>query len=175
MPGTFSTPPRVSDPDMHHGTCVTHVPWCMPVSLTTGFLWSRPRGDRSRHFRRMRSSQFYVSGKRPLVVDGRGDARNHVINGHSINVEWGFLSQFPTFRYFHNFSALSKHTLSHWISRLYLKGVATAQLRGHMSNMWFKESNRYFCKIEIFAYVEINGQSFSNTQPFFQNIQVSAQ
>ena len=26
MPGTFSPPPRVIDPDMHHGTCVTHVP-----------------------------------------------------------------------------------------------------------------------------------------------------
>ena len=26
MPGTFSPPLRVSDPDMHHGTCVTHVP-----------------------------------------------------------------------------------------------------------------------------------------------------
>ena len=26
MPGTFSPPPRVSYPDMHHGTCVTHVP-----------------------------------------------------------------------------------------------------------------------------------------------------
>ena len=24
MPGTFSPQPRVSDPDMHHGTCVTH-------------------------------------------------------------------------------------------------------------------------------------------------------
>ena len=24
IPGTFSPPPRVSDPDMHHGTCVTH-------------------------------------------------------------------------------------------------------------------------------------------------------
>ena len=24
----------VSDPDMHHGTCVTHVPWCMSGSLT---------------------------------------------------------------------------------------------------------------------------------------------
>ena len=37
MPGTFSPPPRVNDPDMHHGTCVTcvtHVPWCMPGSLT---------------------------------------------------------------------------------------------------------------------------------------------
>ena len=44
MPGTFSPPSRVSDPDMHHGTCVTYVPWCMPGSLTCGFLWSRWRG-----------------------------------------------------------------------------------------------------------------------------------
>ena len=28
--------------------------------------------------------------------------------------------------------------------------------------MWFKESNGYFCKIENFAYGEINEQSFSN-------------
>ena len=44
MPGTFYPPPRFSDPDMHHGTCVTHVPWCMSGSLTSSFLWSRPRG-----------------------------------------------------------------------------------------------------------------------------------
>ena len=44
IPGTFSLPPRVNDPDMHHGTCVTHVPWCMPGSLTSGFLWRRWRG-----------------------------------------------------------------------------------------------------------------------------------
>ena len=40
MPGTFFPPPRFSDPDMHHGTCVTDVPRCMPGSLTNGFLWS---------------------------------------------------------------------------------------------------------------------------------------
>ena len=44
MPGTFSPSPQVSDPDMHHGTCVKHVPWCMPGSLTSGFLWNRRRG-----------------------------------------------------------------------------------------------------------------------------------
>ena len=44
MLGTFSPPSRVIDPDMHHGTCVTHVPWCMPGSLTIGFLWNRRRG-----------------------------------------------------------------------------------------------------------------------------------
>ena len=36
--GTVSPPPRVSDPDMHHGTCVTHVPWCMPGWLNSYFL-----------------------------------------------------------------------------------------------------------------------------------------
>ena len=41
MPGTFSPPAQVSDAGMHHGTSVTHVPWCMPASLTGGFLWSR--------------------------------------------------------------------------------------------------------------------------------------
>ena len=44
MPGTFSPPPATSDPDMHHGMCVTHVPWCMPGSLTSVFHWSRWRG-----------------------------------------------------------------------------------------------------------------------------------
>ena len=43
MPGTFSPPPRVSAPDMHHGTCATHAPWCVPGSLTSGCLWSRWR------------------------------------------------------------------------------------------------------------------------------------
>ena len=66
MPGTFSPPP-ISDPDMHHSTSVTHVPWCMPGSLTSGYLWSRRRGKkRSRYSRRMRNPQFCVSGKRPM-------------------------------------------------------------------------------------------------------------
>ena len=68
MPGTFSPPPRVSDPDMHHGTCVTHVLWCMPGSLTSGFPWSRWRGKRSRHSRCMRNPQFYIFGKRSMMV-----------------------------------------------------------------------------------------------------------
>ena len=56
-----------TDPDVHHGTCMTHLPWCMPGSLTSGFLWSRWRGKRSRHSRRMRNPQFYESGRRPMT------------------------------------------------------------------------------------------------------------
>ena len=43
---------------------VTHVPWCMSGSLTSGFLWSWWRGKLSRHSRRIHNLQFYVSGKR---------------------------------------------------------------------------------------------------------------
>ena len=32
----FQSKPLASDPDMHHGTCVTHVPWCMSGELTRG-------------------------------------------------------------------------------------------------------------------------------------------
>ena len=65
MPGTFSLPALLfSNPDMHHGMWVMHMPWCMPGSLTGGFFWSRRRGKRSRHSQCMRNPQFYVSGKR---------------------------------------------------------------------------------------------------------------
>ena len=32
----FQRKPLVRDPGMHHGTCVSHVPWCMSGSLTRG-------------------------------------------------------------------------------------------------------------------------------------------
>ena len=51
---------------MHHGTRVTHVPWCMPGSLTSCFLWSWFWGKRSRHSWHMRNPQYHVSGKRPM-------------------------------------------------------------------------------------------------------------
>ena len=69
MSGTFSLPPRVSDPDMHHGTCVTHVPWCMPVSLTSGFHWGWWRGKHFRHSWRMRNPQFWLFGERPITLE----------------------------------------------------------------------------------------------------------
>ena len=53
--------PLVSDPGMHHGTCVSHVSWCMSGSLTRG---GGKKG--SQHSGRMRNPQFYVSGKRPI-------------------------------------------------------------------------------------------------------------
>ena len=90
MPGTFSPTPRVSDPDMHYGSCVTHVPWCLPGSLISGFLWNRWRGKRSRHSRRMRNPQLYVFGKRPMVwcsLKHEKDTlrcKNHIYKGRPI-------------------------------------------------------------------------------------------
>ena len=67
----FKRKTLVSDPNMHHGTCVTHVPWCMSGSLTTvagktftAFpghaqpailrIWQEAHGDETRlHLRNM--------------------------------------------------------------------------------------------------------------------------
>ena len=57
MPGTFSPHRGFAIPTR---IMVTHVLWCMPGSLSSGFLWSRWRGKRSRHSRRMRNPQFYI-------------------------------------------------------------------------------------------------------------------
>ena len=67
--GNVFPPPRVSDPDMHHGTCMTHVPGCMPGSLTRGFHRSRWWRKQSRHSRCMCNPHFYVSDKKPMAAD----------------------------------------------------------------------------------------------------------
>ena len=69
MPRTFFSSLQVSDPDMHHGTWLMHVPWCMPGSLFSLFLWRLWRGKRSRYSRRMRNPQLYVSSKRPMGLE----------------------------------------------------------------------------------------------------------
>ena len=85
MPGTFSPPPRVWDPDMHHSTCVTYVPWCRLGSLTSGFFWSWWRGKPSRDSQCMGNPQFYVSGKRPMLLDIY-DNRFHVFNQEGFQI-----------------------------------------------------------------------------------------
>ena len=64
--GNVSPPLEVSDPRMHHGTCIMHMPWCILGWLSKGFLWSRWQGKRSWHSRRMCNLKIYVSGKRPM-------------------------------------------------------------------------------------------------------------
>ena len=73
-------------------------------------------------------------------------------------------SSVPLFSYF--LSIVNTH-VSYWISRLYLTGVAAAQLRWHLSNMnVIQISNRHFGEIENFAHREINERSFSNPHPW---------
>ena len=58
--GRLQTKLLASDPGMHHGTCVTHVPWCMSGSLT------RCGGETFLAFPAHAHPQIYVSGKRPI-------------------------------------------------------------------------------------------------------------
>ena len=82
----FPSPHRISNLDMYHGTCVTHVPWCMPGSLTSGFLGSQWRGKRSRHSRRICNPHFYVSGKRPMVLTVQNTI--YIVFSQSISSTW---------------------------------------------------------------------------------------
>ena len=86
---------------------------------------------------------------------------------------WGLLSQFPPFRYFPNFSALSKQTsdieyhVCIWQVSPQLSCGDTCQIW-----KWFKESNRYFCQIENFDFGEFNERSFSNPHPRSQWVSI---
>ena len=79
---------------------------------------------------------------------------------------WGLLSQFSPFRYFPHFPLLSKQTLAIEY-HVYFWQVSPQLSCGDTCQkwMWFRESNRYFCKIENFAYGEISERSFSNPTP----------
>ena len=96
------------------------------------------------------------------------DHRMHNTGCHITMLGWGLLSQFPPFRYFPNFSSLSKHTLTVKY-RIYIWQVSPQLSCGDTCQiwMWFVESNMYFCEIENFAYGEINERSFSNSHPWF--------
>ena len=65
------------------GTCVTHLPWCVPESLINGVLWTRWRGKRSRHSRRLRNPQFCVSGKRPIAKTTHVDNTHEHAHAHA--------------------------------------------------------------------------------------------
>ena len=79
---------------------------------------------------------------------------------------WGLLSQFPPFRYFPIFSALSNHTLAIKY-HVYIWQVSPQLSCGDTCQiwMWFEESNMCFCQVENFAYEKINERSFSNPHP----------
>ena len=83
---------------------------------------------------------------------------------------WGLLSQFPPFRYFLIFLALSEHTLAIEY-HVYIWQVSPQLSCGGTCQIytWFKESKRYFCQIENFACGEINERSFSNPHPWCRN------
>ena len=65
-------------------------------------------------------------------IDGGARTISWKHHHDSLQLGWGLLRQFPPFR---EFFSIVKTNVSYWISRLYLAGVAAAQLRWHLSNM----------------------------------------
>ena len=90
MPGTFFPPPTarkppISDPDMNHGTCVTHVPWCMSGSLHRDGGENDPGipgACATRNFKYMARGPCRVilgmgsANERPIMHQSQGDPRS---------------------------------------------------------------------------------------------------
>ena len=156
MPGTFSSLPWVSDPDIHHGTCVTHVPWCMPGSLTSGFFWIRSQGKRSRHSRRMRNPQFYISGKRPMNFPQRLGANIYVIHSQTMAQSAGIIIGTNIW--------IISHEINPWVPiyKLHLKRYAKLWgvdvlvcRRSSVSMFWFVEVFVCWCfGLSTFRFVD---------------------
>ena len=88
---------------------------------------------------------------------------------------WGLLSQFSPFRYFPHFPLLLKQTLAIEY-RVYIWQVSPQLSCGDTCQilMWFRESNRYFCKIEILLTEKLaNGALVTPTPEHFSNLQHS--
>ena len=84
--------PLVSDPGMHRGTCVTHVSWCMPGSLTRGGGENVPGACPTRNFTYLARGPCGVIGLPGWQVDHRkhqlfsGNYPAH--NSHSARVPY---------------------------------------------------------------------------------------
>ena len=59
--------PLISDSGTHHRSCGAHLRHARAV-IHIGIAYSRWRGQRYRHSRRMRNPQFYKSGKMPMQM-----------------------------------------------------------------------------------------------------------
>ena len=87
MSGTFS-PVTAGKPSRHPSR---HVRNAGAVMHAGRFLLSRWRGKRSRHSRRMRNPQFYVSGKRSITKNSQPKQRKAEQN--EVHVLWDILCQ----------------------------------------------------------------------------------
>ena len=146
------------------------LPRCMSNFRVIGKVWNQISW--LRHFARS-------YGKTSICLVNRGEGVKKWANRHFVNMTWlvsthtlyctgvGLLNQFSPFRYFPHVPLLSKQTLAIEY-HVYIWQVSPQLSCGDTCQiwMWFRESNRYFCKIENFAYGEISERSFSNPHPW---------
>ena len=105
----FQRKPLVSDPDMYHGTCVTHVPWCMSGSLT------------------------HDGGENVLGIPGECANRNFIYLERG---SWPLAIAIPQRTSYRNFSQYIDCAISRVLqSLLNLAGVSTALLSKRLLNI----------------------------------------
>ena len=131
-----------------------------------GWINNRGAGNLRRH-RARRHCNVIAPDAREVSLEDPGKTNQFQTTIKHNKLGWGLLSQYSTFRYFPHFPLLSKQTLTIEY-HVYIWQVSPQPSCGNTCQiwMWFRESNRYFCKIENFAYGEIGERSFSNPHPW---------
>ena len=115
----------VSDPDMHHGTCVTHVPWCMSGSLNRGGgenVPGIPGACASRNITYLARGPWHVVACSVRWRDNENSLNANVIR----KLKW-------------------KPLYSHW----YINGIAIQFFRKSLSSIWQTKSPFQFVKKEF--------------------------
>ena len=88
---------------------------------------------------------------------------------------WGLLSYFRPFRYFLNFSSLSKHSLTVKY-RVYIWRVLTQLGCGDTCQiwMWCEHNNMFFCKIKYLLTEKLTNGALATPIPGIKNPQVQS-
>ena len=146
--------PLVSDPGMHHGTCATHVPWCMSGSLTHGGGENVPGipGACATH-----NVTYLARGPCQLTVDqysitDDGMSKYHQQHYKRTSEESHF---FTAWRLIHRLTSL----LSHWDQKKW----PTFCLKTHQGNI----TRPIWCRRQFKSISMIENLSFSFKFPKF--------
>ena len=111
--------PQFSDPGMHHGTCVTHVPWCMLGSLTHDGgrnVPGIPNACAARNFTYLVRCPFPLGGLKRLARPGGSDRTNYC---------WDYTD-----------CPIIKYGLGNWIMIKYSSYLIKRKSRDYVNGIW---------------------------------------
>ena len=154
----FQRKPPVSDLGMHHGTCVTHEPWCMSGSLTRSdgeYLLGIPGACAIRNFTYLARgpwTHFPLTG--PLWLESTGHCLNKILqkksytDGLKCRNTHVFSLQCNTLQHFISITTNSVYLASiwNWMEQLAINFRFTFNSSPLVPHICVNESGQHYCR-----------------------------